>query len=47
MDELSSPGQGTTNDVFCIASICITDHLANIALAVMLQSAIKETLPPL
>lgn len=37
----------TRNDVYWIASLSITGHLANAALAVTLQSAIKETLPPL
>lgn len=46
-DGLSSPGQGTRNDVYWIASLSITGHLASTALAVTLQSAIKETLPPL
>lgn len=37
----------TRNDVHWIASPSVTGHLASTALAVTLQSAIKETLPPL
>lgn len=46
-DGLLSLGKGTRNDVYWIASLSITGHLANTALAVTLQSVIKETLPPL
>lgn len=46
-DGLSCLGPGTRNDVYWIASLSIRGHLANTAIAVMLQSAIKETLPPL
>lgn len=38
--------RGTSNDVYWIASLSITGHLANGALAVTQQSAIKKTLPP-